>query len=123
MSLTGQGGSQAIISYDQVLNYLEKENQEDESLYKFSAITGYHGPSKKNDPNQNCSLYNVMDEWGTGEITEESIITQHDPVMCAAYAKENNRLHLPRWSKLKHIAKQQKTLTRAINQTKIWQVS
>ena len=29
-----QGRSQAIISYNQVLNYLEKANQEDDSLYK-----------------------------------------------------------------------------------------
>ena len=58
------------------------------------------------------------------EITEEplSIIAQDDPVTCAAYAKEHNLLHLPEWNKLKHIAKHQKTLTRAINQTKIRQV-
>ena len=36
-----QGRSQAIISFNQVLNYVEKENQEDESLYKFRAITGH----------------------------------------------------------------------------------
>ena len=41
---------------------------------------------------------------------------------CAAYAKEHNLLHLPEWSKLKHIAKHQKTLARAINQTKTRQV-
>ena len=29
-----QGRFQAIISYNQVLNYLEKENQDDESHYK-----------------------------------------------------------------------------------------
>ena len=65
-----------------------------------------------------------MIEWETGEITEEplSIIAQDDPVTCAAYAKEHNLLHLPKWNKLKHITKQQKTLTRAINQTKIRQV-
>ena len=39
----GQGRSQAIISYNQVLKNLEKENQEDESLYKFRAITDHHG--------------------------------------------------------------------------------
>ena len=61
-----QGRSEAIISYDQVLNYLEKENQEDESLYKFRAITNHHGPLKKNDPNYNGSLYNVMVGWETG---------------------------------------------------------
>ena len=88
----GQGRSQAIISYNQVLNYLEKHNQEDESLYKFRAITDHHGPWKKNDPNYNGSLYKVMVEWETGEITEEplSIIAQDDPVTCAAYAKEHN---------------------------------
>ena len=116
-----QRRSQAIISYKQVLNYLEKENQEDESLYKLRAITDHHGPLKKNDPNNNSSLYNVMVEWETGEITEEplSIIAQDDPVTCAAYAMKHNLLHLPIWSKLKHIAKHQETLTRAINQTKI----
>ena len=64
-----------------------------------------------------------MVESETGEITEESlfIIAKDDPVTCAAYAKEHNLLHLPEWSKLEHIAKHQKTLTRAIKQTKISQ--
>ena len=61
----GQGRSQAIISYNQMLNYHEKENQEDESLYKFRAITGHHGPLKKKNPNYNSRLYNVMIEWET----------------------------------------------------------
>ena len=93
----GQGRSQAI---NQVLNYLEKNNQEDDSLYKFRAITNYHGPLKKSDPNYNGSLYNVMVESETGEITEEplSIITQDDPATCAAYAKEHSQLHLPEWN-------------------------
>ena len=78
----GQGRSQVIISYIQVLNYLEQDNQEDDSLYKFRAITNHHGPLKKSDPNYNGSLYNVMVEWETGEITEEplSTIAQDDPV-------------------------------------------
>ena len=119
----GQGSSQAIISYNQVLNYLEKANQEDDSLYKFRAITNHHGPLKKSDPKYNGSLYNIMVEWEIGEITEEplSISAQDDPVSCAAYAKEHNLLHLPEWNKLKHRAKHQKTLTRAIHQTKIRQ--
>ena len=57
-----------------------------------------------------------MVEWQTGEITEEplSIIAQDDPATCAAYGKKHNLLDLPKWNKLKHIAKHQKTLTRAI---------
>ena len=77
----GQGRSQAIISYNQVLNFLKKENQDDDTLYKFRAITDHHGPLKKNDPNYNGSPYNVMVEYKTGEITEEplSIIAKDDP--------------------------------------------
>ena len=107
-----------------MLNYLEKKNQEDETLYKFRAITDHHEPLKTNDPIYNGSLYNLMVEWETGEITEESlsIIAQDDPITCAAYVMEHNLLHLPKWNKIKHMAKHQKTLTRAINQTKIRQV-
>ena len=102
----GQGRSQAIISHNQVLNYLEKANQEAASLYKFRIITNHHGPLKKSDPNYNGSLYNVMIEWETGEITEEppSIIAQDDNVTCLAYAKKQSLLHLPELNKLKHIA-------------------
>ena len=41
-----------------------------------------------------------MVEWETGVITGEplSIIDQDDPVICAAYDKEHNLLHLPGWS-------------------------
>ena len=106
-----------------MLNSIEKEDQDDETLYKIRAITDHHGPLKKNAPNYNGSPCNVMVEWETGEITEEplSIIAKDDPVTCAAYAKEHNLLQLPEWKKLKHVAKHQKTLTRAINQTKIRQ--
>ena len=34
----GQGRSQAIISYNQVWNYLKKNNQDDGTLYKLRAI-------------------------------------------------------------------------------------
>ena len=102
------------------MNYLENENQDDETLYKFRAITDHHGPLKANDPNYNRSLYNVMVEWEGKEITEEPlpIIAKYDPVTCAAYAKEYNLLHPPEWNNLKH-SQTQKALTRAINQTKI----
>ena len=112
------------MSYNRVLHYLEKAQQEDDSLYKFRAITNHHRPLKPSDPNYNGSFYNVIIEWETGEITEEplNIIAQDDPVTCGAYAKQHNLLELPKWKKLKHIAKHQKTLSRAINQTKTRQV-
>ena len=70
------------------------------------------------------SKYNIMVEWETGEITEEplSLIAADDPVTCAEYGKKHDLLHLDGWKRLKHIAKNQKQVTRAINQSKIRQV-
>ena len=105
----GQGRSQAIISYNQVLNYMEKDNQEDETLFKFWAITDHHGPLDTDNPSYKGSLYNVMAEWEMGEITEESlsIIAADDPVTCTAYAKKHNLLNIPGWRRFKNIARNQ----------------
>ena len=89
----GQGRSQAIISYNQVLNYLEKGNQDDETLCKFRAIR----PLKKDDPNYNGSLYDVMVEYKTGETKKPlSIIAkmiqplvQHMPININYYTYLN----------------------------------
>ena len=64
-----------------------------------------------------------MAEWETGEITEEplSLKAADDPVTCAVYAQKQYLLHLDGWKRHKHIAKNQKHLTRAINQSKIRQ--
>ena len=95
-----------------------------EDLYKFRAITGHQGPLSPQDENYKGSKYNVMVEWETGEIPEEplSLIAADDPVTCAVYANKHDLLHLDGWKRLKHIAKNQKQLTRAINQSKIRQV-
>ena len=91
---------------------------------KFRAITGLEGPLSPQDENYKGSKYNVMVEWETGEITEEplSLIAADDPVTCATYAKKHDLLHLDHRKRLKHIAKNQKQLTRTINQSKIRQV-
>ena len=119
----GQGRAEAIMSYVQILDHLDhQEHQED--LYMFRAITGHQGPFSPQDENYKGSKYNVMVEWETGEITDEplSLIATDDPVTCAEYAKKHDLLHLDGWKRLKHIAKNQKQLTRAINQSKIRQV-
>ena len=50
------------------------------------------------------------------------MIAADDPVTYAEYAKKRDLLHLDVWKRLKHIANNQKQLTRAINQSKIRQV-
>ena len=93
-------------------------------MYKFRDITGHQGPLSPQDENYKGSKYYVMVEWETGEITEEplSLIAAGDPVTCGEYTKKHDLLHLDGWKRLKHIAKNQKQLTRAINQSKIRQV-
>ena len=119
----GQGSAEAIMSYVQILDHLDQQEQQ-EDLYKSRAITGHQGPLSPQDENYKGSKYNVMVEWETGEITDEplSLIAVDDPVTCAEYAKKHVLLHLDGWKRLNHIAKNQKQLTRAINQSKIRQV-
>ena len=111
------------MSYVQILDHLDQQEQQ-EDLYKFRAITGHEGPLSPQDENYKGSKYNVMVEWETGEITDEplSLIAADDSVTCAEYAKKHDILHFDGWRRLKHIAKNQKQLTRSINQSKIRQV-
>ena len=121
--VVGQGRAEDIMSYVHILDPLDQQEQQ-EDLYKFRAITGHQGPLSPQDENYKGSKYNVMVERETGEITDEplSLIAADDPVTCAIYAKKHDLLHLDGWKRLKHIAKNQKQLTRAINQSKIRQV-
>ena len=107
----------------QILDHLDHQEQH-EDLYNFRAITGHQGSLSPQDENYKGSKSNVMVEWETGEITEEPLflIATDDPVTCAVYAKKHDLFHLDGWKRLKHIAKNQKQLTRAINISKIRQV-
>ena len=59
-----------------------------------------------------------MIEWENGEITTEplSIIAADDPVVCAQYALDNKLLNLDGWKRFRRLAKNQKKMTRQMNQ-------
>jgi hypothetical protein len=125
----GNGRFQEIVSYNEILSYLEQQDREsmefdNGTLWKFRAITAHQGPLAPGDHDWKGSTYNVQVEWETGEITYEplSLMAKDDPVTCAAYAKENNLLDTPGWKRFKHLAKNSKKLLRAINQTKLHSV-
>ena len=96
----------------------------DQELYRLRVIIGHQRPLLDSDPDWKGSKYSVQEEWETGEITFEplSIIAAHDPVNCAANAKENDLLALEGWHRFRSLAKKDKVLTRAIKQSKIRQV-
>ena len=58
------------MSYVQILYHFHQQEQQ-EDLYKFRAITGHQGPLSPQDENYKGSKYNAMVEWETGEITDE----------------------------------------------------
>ena len=113
------------MSYVQIVDNLDHQEQQ-EDLYKFRAITGHlhQGPLSPQDENYKGRKYIIMEEWETGETTEEplSLIAADDLVTCPEYAKKHDFLHMNGWKRLQHIAKNQKQLTRAINQSQIRQV-
>ncbi|KAL7571806.1 hypothetical protein ACA910_002893 [Epithemia clementina (nom. ined.)] len=119
----GMGRAEHIVTYNQLLDHIERAKQEDEGLFRFTEITGHQGPLKAGDPDYHGSPYNVKVLWDTGEITTEplNMIASDDPVTCAVYAKKHDLLELPGWKRFKHLAKNQKKLARAINQTKMRQ--
>ncbi len=111
-----------ILSYNEILNYIEQQDDDGTRIWKFCRITAHEGPLKSSDPSYKGSKHNVMIEWENGEITSEplTIIAADDPVTCAIYAKENGLLDLDGWKCFKGIARHDKMFIRMANQAKLW---
>ena len=109
-----------IIAYRQLLDKLESEDGESDE-WKFTAISNHKGPLKQHDPEYKGSSWNVFVEWENGETTWEplSLISKSDPVTCAIYARDNDLLNLPGWTRFKQLARRQKRLIRMANQAKL----
>ena len=124
----GRDKVEEIISYNQLLDYIEKDEQDndlqEQGFFRFRDIIGHQGPLKPSDPGYKGSKWNVQVEWENGEITTQPLneFAQDDFVTCASYAKKNGLLHLPGWKRFKHIVKHSKTFARAIKQNKLRQV-
>ena len=112
--------AEEVITYNRLLEYLSHEG-ENETVWKFRRIISHQGPLRSDSPDYKGSMYNVMVEWETGEVTTEplQVIAADDPVTCAIYARDHNLLDLPGWKRFKSIAKRQKIFTRMVNQAKI----
>ena len=110
-----------IMTYAKILDHIEKQEQQDWTLWKFKQIMLHQGPLKPDDPHYLGSMYNVKMEWEDGTTTCEplKIIAADDPVTCAIYAKENQLLDKPGWKQFKRLATRTKKFVRAINQAKL----
>jgi len=110
-----------ILSYNEILNYIEQQEHNGNQLWQFKFILAHEGPLKPSDPSYKCSKYNVMIEWENGKVTSEplTLIAANDPVTCAIYARENDLLDLDGWKHFKGIARHDKKLLCMVNQAKL----
>ena len=92
------GTIEEIVSYNQILDRLCREDGED-GEWHFKTIDGHQGPLAPSDPDYMGSRWNVRVAWENGEVTFEplGIIAKSDPVTCATYARENGLLDLDGW--------------------------
>jgi hypothetical protein len=115
------GAYEEILSYSQLMDSLESQEDGEGNVWKFRRITGHQGPLLHYDKDYNGSLYNVMIEWENGEVTAEplSVIAKDDPITCAIYARDNNLLDLEGWRRFKSIANRELKFRRLVNQAKL----
>jgi len=58
-----------IIMYNELMDYIQKNAENDETLWHFKRISGHQGPLRPGDPHYAGAKYNVQVEWETGEVT------------------------------------------------------
>ena len=103
LELNNQEDAERVITYNHLLDYLEKEYKLMENAYwSFKDVIAHQGPLMKEDPHYKGSSYNVMTEWDTGETSYErlSLIITH-----VVYAKKHGLLNTPGWKHLKNMSK------------------
>ena len=91
-----------IVTYINIINHIEKKEEEDTG-WKFSSITGHQGHLSKGDENYKGSRFNVSVNWDFGESMNKhlDLIGKDDPITCALYGKKHNLLNIPGWKRFK----------------------
>jgi hypothetical protein len=120
--LVGEDEYEDILTYNEVLQNIEQENEEGEIFWRFRKITGHEGPLSKNHPSWKGDRYNVMVEWETCEISSEPLvrmIAADDPITCAIYAKDHDLLEVDGWKRFRTLAKRAKKMLHMVNQAKL----
>jgi hypothetical protein len=71
-----------IITYNELMDFIDKNQENDAIVWQFRCIVGHQGPLLWHDKDYNGSRFNVLVEWENGEITTEplSVIAADNPV-------------------------------------------
>jgi hypothetical protein len=110
-----------IITYNELMDFIEKNQDNDTIVWQFQCIVGHQGPLLRHDKDYNGSRFNVLVEWENGEISTEplSVIAANNPVTCAVYATEHDLLDVKGWKRFWNLAKCEKHFLRLIKQAKM----
>ncbi len=119
--LVGEDKFEEILSYNEVMQHIEKANDDKETFWKYKRISGHEGPLNKNHSSWKGDKYNVKVEWENGEVSYEPLhtIAADDPVTCAIYAKDHGLLDTDGWKRFRSLAKRAKKMLRMVNQSKL----
>jgi hypothetical protein len=110
-----------ILSYNKVMQHIEKDDEDGETFWKHKQISGHEGSLTKNHPSWKGDKYNVKVEWENGEVSYEPLhtIAADDPVTCAVYAKDHGLHDTDGWKRFRSLAKRAKKMLRMVNQSKL----
>jgi hypothetical protein len=119
--LVGEDKFEEILSYNEVMQHIEKDDDDGETFWKYKWISGHEGPLNKNHSSWKGDKYNVKVEWENGEVSYEFLhmIAADDPVTCVIYAKDHGLLDTERWKRFRSLAKRAKKMLRMVNQSKL----
>jgi hypothetical protein len=93
--LVGEDEFEDILSYNEEMQHIEKNNDDGETFWKYKRISGHEGPLNKNHSSSKGDKYNVKVEWENGEVSYEPLHTKasNDPVVVRAiYGKDHGLL-------------------------------
>lgn len=108
-----------LLSYAQLLEYLEDEEDKD---WRFNRISAHSGPLRLGDPGYKGSSYNLLVEWQGGHPpTHEPLghMLAQDADSVIAYAEANNLLNVKGWGRVKRAAQRKSLTERQVHQAKI----
>jgi hypothetical protein len=119
--LVGEDEFEEILSYNEVMQHIEKDDDDGETFWKCKRISGHEGPLNKNHSSWKGDQCNVNVEWENGEVSYEPLhtIAADDPVACAIYAKDHGLLDTEGWKRFRGLAKRAKKMLRMVNQSKL----
>ena len=117
----GEEECEEILSHNEVMNHIEKDETDEEVFWKHKRISGHEGPLTKKHSSWKGDMCNVKVEWENGEVAYEPLhaIAADDPVTCAIYAKDAGLLDTDRWKRFRSLAKRAKKMLRMVNQSKL----